>query len=125
MIDQIGLNKSDQLYFLGDYIDKGKDGAGVIDFILSLKEEGFQVFPLKGNHEHNLIHAYETYEESMFLGFVRRLKSTSNFVAICLTTTNWISFGWYTPASIHEQMIYLRINRPCLNKGLLSIKHIY
>jgi serine/threonine protein phosphatase 1 len=56
----IGLTKSDKLYLLGDYIDRGNDSKGVLDYIIKLSESGFQVHALKGNHEEMLIRAYES-----------------------------------------------------------------
>src|SRR5438876_897645 len=57
--DIIHYTKSDTLYLLGDYIDRGPDSKGVIDYILSLKERGYRIYPLKGNHEQLLLDAYE------------------------------------------------------------------
>ena len=40
------------LVFLGDYIDRGPDSAGVIGLIMELQAElGERLIPLKGNHE--------------------------------------------------------------------------
>lgn len=55
----IRLEKSDTLYLLGDYIDRGPDSKGVIDFIMNLQSEGYAVYPLKGNHEQMLLDALE------------------------------------------------------------------
>lgn len=41
----------DRLIFLGDYIDRGKDSRGVIDFILDLLKVSSLVQCLMGNHE--------------------------------------------------------------------------
>ena len=41
----------DTLVFLGDYIDRGPDSKGVVDFILQLRKELPHVVCLKGNHE--------------------------------------------------------------------------
>ena len=41
----------DGLIFLGDYIDRGADPKGVVDFILELSGEGRSVQCLMGNHE--------------------------------------------------------------------------
>lgn len=49
--ERIGLSKTDAIYFLGDYIDRGPNGKGVIDYIMSLQENGYEVHCLKGNHE--------------------------------------------------------------------------
>ncbi len=51
LVDKIKLTKNDQLFLLGDYIDRGRNSKAVIDYILELSNAGFQVFPLKGNHE--------------------------------------------------------------------------
>ena len=48
----------DRLIFLGDYIDRGPDSKGVIDFLLQLMRESEKVQCLMGNHE------------SMFLDFL-------------------------------------------------------
>ena len=41
----------DEVYLLGDYVDRGPDSKGVIDFILELKEKGYKVRTLRGNHD--------------------------------------------------------------------------
>jgi serine/threonine protein phosphatase 1 len=41
---------SDQVVFLGDYIDRGPDSKGVLDRLIELKKTG-QVVCLRGNHE--------------------------------------------------------------------------
>jgi serine/threonine protein phosphatase 1 len=44
------------LVFIGDYVDRGPEAAGVIDTILALRDEGrFEVRTLKGNHEAQLL----------------------------------------------------------------------
>lgn len=59
--EQIGLGLKDELYLLGDYIDRGPDSKGVIDYIMDLQAKSYQVFPIKGNHEDVLLrcHAHE------------------------------------------------------------------
>ena len=37
------VTKHDQLYFLGDYIDRGPDGKGVIDYLMHLQKEEYNV----------------------------------------------------------------------------------
>lgn len=49
--DQVVLSKEDELYLLGDYVDRGPDSKGVLDYIIELKESGYKVRALKGNHE--------------------------------------------------------------------------
>ena len=52
---EINIRKTDKLYLLGDYIDRGPDSKGVIDFILELRAENYQVHTLRGNHEELLL----------------------------------------------------------------------
>jgi len=58
VINTIKLKKSDHLILLGDYIDRGDQSIEVVDFILELSETGFNITPLKGNHEVMLCDAY-------------------------------------------------------------------
>ena len=56
---QIRPEKTDRLVFLGDYIDRGPDSKGVIDFIRQLQAEGYNITALKGNHEDFCVKAWE------------------------------------------------------------------
>ncbi|MBB6463773.1 metallophosphoesterase family protein [Flammeovirga kamogawensis] len=51
LLKQIDLKKDDQLFLLGDYVNKGPNSIGVIDKILDLMHDGFLIYPLRGNHE--------------------------------------------------------------------------
>jgi len=52
LMDKIEWNPSkDRLIFIGDYIDRGEDARGVVDFILRLREDSPFVECLIGNHE--------------------------------------------------------------------------
>jgi serine/threonine protein phosphatase 1 len=52
LIDNIKWEpSSDRLVFIGDYIDRGKDPKGVVDFVLELKGTSPLVQCLIGNHE--------------------------------------------------------------------------
>lgn len=53
----IQLQKEDELYCVGDYIDRGPDSKGVVDFILELREEGLTVHTLRGNHDQMMMDA--------------------------------------------------------------------
>ena len=58
LLKKVNFQKSDQLFLLGDYINKGPDSKGVLDAILELIDKGYQVFPLRGNHEQILLDAH-------------------------------------------------------------------
>ncbi|MBE0651619.1 MAG: serine/threonine protein phosphatase [Bacteroidales bacterium] len=59
IFQQINPDKKDHLVFLGDYIDRGPDSKGVLDFIMNLEEQGYHVAALTGNHESICIKAFE------------------------------------------------------------------
>ncbi|MDJ1499284.1 metallophosphoesterase family protein [Xanthocytophaga agilis] len=53
--DQIGLTQSDQLFLLGDYINRGPKQTKVLDYIIQLRASQYEVYPLRGNHEQMLL----------------------------------------------------------------------
>lgn len=55
LIDKIQIQQTDEIYCIGDYIDRGKDSKGVIDFILNLRYEGYHIYTLRGNHEQMML----------------------------------------------------------------------
>lgn len=64
LFDKIQIQKTDSIYCVGDYIDRGKRSKEVIDFILGLKEEGYHIYTLRGNHEQMMLDSV-TNEEAM------------------------------------------------------------
>ena len=56
--DKVKLTKNDQLFLLGDLIGRGDNGSLVLDYSIKLKAEGFQIYPIKGNHEEKLLMSY-------------------------------------------------------------------
>lgn len=55
LLEQIRPVKTDHLIFLGDYIDRGPDSKGVIDYIMNLQKQGYKTTTLIGNHEEFLL----------------------------------------------------------------------
>jgi serine/threonine protein phosphatase 1 len=53
--DKLKIRKGDKLVLLGDYIDRGSQSRKVVDFIINLQNNCFDVIPLIGNHESMLI----------------------------------------------------------------------
>ena len=58
LLYKIAYSEKDELYLLGDYIDRGPDSKGVIDYIWQLQYEGFFVHCLRGNHEQMLLDGF-------------------------------------------------------------------
>jgi serine/threonine protein phosphatase 1 len=57
------LERADELYLLGDLIDRGPDSKGVVDFILELRTQGYSVAVVKGNHEDMCLRSGDGLEE--------------------------------------------------------------
>ncbi len=57
LLDKIALTTADELYLLGDYIDRGPDSKKVLEKIIQLSEEGYQVHSLAGNHDFGIMDA--------------------------------------------------------------------
>jgi serine/threonine protein phosphatase 1 len=56
--------RSDEIYFLGDYVDRGPDSKGVIDFIRTMQKSGYNVTALKGNHEDFMVELFDAEKRS-------------------------------------------------------------
>ncbi|HOJ93721.1 metallophosphoesterase family protein [Fervidobacterium sp. 2310opik-2] len=54
LINEISPTPNDKLVFLGDYIDRGPDSKGVVDFLIELSKRTDCIF-LRGNHEQMLL----------------------------------------------------------------------
>lgn len=68
LVDKIGWQpEQDRLIFLGDYIDRGEDSRGVVDFILQLLDISPHVRCLKGNHESLFLDYIDGEDYSTFL----------------------------------------------------------
>jgi serine/threonine protein phosphatase 1 len=57
LLEKVRLVSSDTLYLLGDYVDRGPDTKGVIETIMRLQRQGFDLRPIRGNHEQMLLDA--------------------------------------------------------------------
>lgn len=101
IVEKIQLTKNDLIYCTGDYIDRGEDSKGVIDFILELKAKGFSVFTLRGNHEQMMLNAlYDKNAMKLWMqnGGMKTLQSFGISALADVHEKYWIFF--------HETMLY-------------------
>ncbi len=85
--EQLQLTLQDQLFLLGDYINRGPDSLGVLSFIIDLQKNGYQVFPLRGNHEQMLISELKKHGKDVFLtNYAREKISVSDEQSIWVET---------------------------------------
>jgi serine/threonine protein phosphatase 1 len=57
--EKIKPSRNDTIYFLGDYIDRGPDSKGVIDYIIEFQKDDYKIRTLRGNHEDYLLRTYD------------------------------------------------------------------
>lgn len=57
LLDKIALSTSDELYLLGDYIDRGPSSRQVLDRIIELQKDGYTVHCIAGNHDFAMVDA--------------------------------------------------------------------
>ena len=83
--EQLRPSKTDELYFLGDYIDRGPDSKGLVDYLIRLQDDGWNIRLLKGNHEEWCIQVYE-----------QEFKLKRNFLGLRQRNAKkdeWLKFG--------------------------------
>ena len=62
MIETIKPNAEDLIVTLGDYVDRGSDSKGVIDYLMDF-QKSHKLVHLMGNHEIQMIRALETRQD--------------------------------------------------------------
>ena len=82
--DLIGLKRDDRLILIGDYIDRGPDSKRLIDYIIKLSNDGFNVTAIRRNHEDFLVQVWEA---------ANRPWSLMNMVNQTKLRNNWMSSG--------------------------------
>lgn len=97
---QIRLKPSDQLFLLGDYVHRGPDSLGVLDYIMDLTSRGLQVFPLAGNHEEMFLRYNEKEIDPAYVQFIKDLSLYYK------TDTHWLvhaGFNFYASDPLQDQ----------------------
>lgn len=51
LLETIQFSKDDELYLLGDMIDRGPHSKAVMDDVMDMIEQGYKITPIMGNHE--------------------------------------------------------------------------
>jgi len=125
LLDQVRLSTKDQLFFLGDYIDKGPDSLGVLALLMELVNTGYQVYPIRGNHEQDLLFYHEKWgmfrlfdpdfeeddvEEEILEEYLMFMKSLPVYYIIndVLIVHAGLNFNADDPWSDYENMLEIR-----------------
>ena len=76
VINAIDCSAIDEFIFLGDYVDRGPESSGVINYLINFSKDHNCVF-LKGNHEDMMLRAFEN-EEDKYLWLLNGGTKTIN-----------------------------------------------
>jgi serine/threonine protein phosphatase 1 len=79
LFEQIKITKNDQVYFLGDLVNKGPDSKGVLDLIFFLIDEGYFIRGVRGNHDEMFLNASKGRMSHFWLTEYGSSKTVSSF----------------------------------------------
>lgn len=140
LLNKIKFSKEDELYLLGDYIDRGPDSKGVIDHIWYLQESGHQVYCLRGNHENmllqeviNPIHYYRGepallksfgITNSIFIPnqYIKWMNELDYYMEVdnYILVHAGLNFDVPNPLEAYDDMVWIRSFHPNINKDWLN-----
>lgn len=93
LLEKLSIQKSDNIYCIGDYIDRGNDSKGVIDLIIDLRMSGYQIHTVRGNHEQMMLDSVRD-EES--LGLWLENGGTATLQSFGIPSVHELPFGYLT-----------------------------
>ena len=98
--NMLKATRDDELFFLGDYIDRGPSSKEVLDYLMDLQEGGWNIHCLKGNHEDYCVRTWEADQQRhLFKSDVQKLWENVG------AKETYKSFGVKRPRDIDEKYI--------------------
>jgi len=67
LMEQVKPTPADRVVFLGDYVDRGPNSAGVIDYLIEFAAAFPETVFLRGNHEQMFLDYLDRQDPAMFL----------------------------------------------------------
>ncbi len=115
LITTINPTKADQIFILGDVIDKGKHSKEVVDIIMDFQMVGYPFYVVRGNHEQAFLSAYQcgfeffvTYldqnQTDDFLDDLEKYLTFFSELPYCLDLGDWLVC--HTPFLVNEESLY-------------------
>lgn len=74
LLKQLSLTKEDQLFILGDLINRGENSKKVIKKILKLRKQSYNIHVLRGNHEQQFLDYVTLMPVSFYQRYLKRAK---------------------------------------------------
>lgn len=76
---EIKLQPEDELFVLGDYVNKGPDSRGVLDYLMAMPSRGLRVYCLRGNHDQELLDAARGFNDLTWASAADRQLTLESF----------------------------------------------
>ena len=98
--NMLKVTREDELFFLGDYIDRGPASKEALDLLMDMQEGGWNIHCLKGNHEDYCVRTWEADQQRhLFKPDVQKLWENVG------AKETYKSFGVKRPREIPEKYI--------------------
>ena len=98
--NMLKVTRDDELFFLGDYIDRGPASKEALDLLMDMQEGGWNIHCLKGNHEDYCVRTWEADQQRhLFKPDVQKLWENVG------AKETYKSFGVKRPREIPEKYI--------------------
>lgn len=105
--NMLNATRDDELFFLGDYIDRGPASKDVLDQLIDMQEGGWKIHCLKGNHEEYCVKSWEEDQQwHLFKPDIQKLWENVG------AKETYKSFGIKRPREIPEKYIEWMRNLP-------------
>lgn len=85
LFNKLKITLDDDLYFVGDLIDRGQGSKEVIDRIIDLQNKGYRVNSVMGNHEYMLINSLDNTE---FFQLWKKNSADTTLRSFCINNIN-------------------------------------
>lgn len=85
LLDQLELEKSDRVIFLGDMVDRGPGSKQIFDLIMDYQSKGYDFVCIRGNHDDLML---QSYHEEMERG-----KGLLRFMKKDVIKRRWFTMG--------------------------------
>jgi len=107
ILQKIDYTKKDQLFLVGDFIDRGPNSKGVIDHIWHLQNQGYTITCLKGNHEQMLLNSLTDWETARNWLYHGGSQTLDSFEASDLQHAG-LNFDVLNPYEAEHSMLWIR-----------------
>ena len=91
MLTKIGINKSDKLVMIGDFVNRGKHSKLLLDYLID-NPDNLNFIPTVGNHEYRIIHPHLIQSEKVKAAYKKLLVEfkSNSLLSIETKYLDWI-----------------------------------